>query len=343
MIGAYALAWSLLTAASPLLLVAVAIVDLVRRDRAAGLRLLAMIWVFLTAELVGVAVAALIWVRHVVQPGRDPDRFLEDNYRLQRAWASTLLSASQRVLGLRFTVEGDQEAAAGPVLVLMRHTSIVDTLLPVVFLGARHGLRLRYVLKTELSIDPCLDIVGHRLPNCFVDRAGDTAREVELVGRLADDLSPRDGVLIYPEGTRFTPRRQVRARERLAERDPDLYARALELRHVLPPRPGGTLALLEHGLPGADVVIVAHTGLERLVRMHDVLSGELVGAQVRVRMWRIPGDEVPVDREARVRWLFDRWAGVDAFVAEVAPSVPPPSPPSSPPGLGGHPQADAQQ
>lgn len=82
--------------------------------------------------------------------------------------------------------------------------------------------------------------------------------------------------------------------------------------------------------------MVAHTGLERLVRMHDVLSGGLVGAVVRVRMWRIPGADVPDDREARVRWLFDRWAAVDAYVADFLRA-------SSPPGLGSHPQADAEQ
>lgn len=333
MIAAYAVAWSLLTSLAPLLVLGVGLRDVVRRSRGAGLRLLAMLWVFLLSELVGVALAGLLWLRHVLHVGRDHDAFLEDNYRLQRGWARVLLAAARGVLGLRFTVEGDEQAVPGPVIVLMRHTSIVDTILPVVFLGARHGLRLRYVLKNELRMDPCLDIVGERLPNAFVDRAGDTAREVEAVGRLADGLGPRDGVLIYPEGTRFTPRRQQRARERLAERDPELHERALRLRCVLPPRPGGTLALLEHGLPGADVVIVAHTGLERLVRMHDVLSGGLVGAEVRVRMWRIAGADVPEERGARVRWLFDRWAAVDAFAAET----------ESPPGLGGHPQPDAEQ
>ncbi|MCA9654576.1 MAG: 1-acyl-sn-glycerol-3-phosphate acyltransferase [Myxococcales bacterium] len=336
MIGAYALAWTLLTATAPLALVGLGLHDLLRRNRGASLRLLAMLWVFLLAELGGVTLALLIWIRHGLVPGRDSDRFLEDNYRLQRGWARVLLAAARGVVGLRFEVEGDDEAVPGPVLVLMRHTSIVDTILPVVFLGARHGLRLRYVLKTELRIDPCLDIVGERLPNCFVDRGGDTAQEMERVGRLADGLGRRDGVLIYPEGTRFTPARQARARERLAEQHPELYDRALRLRHVLPPRPGGTLALLEHGLPGADVVMVAHTGLERLVRMHDVLSGGLVGAVVRVRMWRIPGADVPDDREARVRWLFDRWAAVDAYVADFLRA-------SSPPGLGSHPQADAEQ
>lgn len=317
MIGSYAAAFGVIQALAPVLVLLLGAHDLVRGNGLASLRLLGLAWVFLLAELLGVVVAALLWLWHLVQPRRDHDEFLEDNYRLQRWWAQLLLRAGARLLRLRFRVEGDATAVPGPVVVLMRHTSIIDTILPVVFLGARHGLRLRYVLKTELRLDPCLDIVGHRLPNCFVNRAGETAREVAAVGRLADGMGPRDGALIYPEGTRFEPGKLERAQQKLAELDPELHALSLRLRHVLPPRPGGTLALLEHALPqGADVVIFAHKGLERLVRLHDVLSGKATGTEVRLRLWRIPGSEVPEERQERLRWIFERWQEVDAFAGE---------------------------
>lgn len=340
MIGLYAVTWGVIQALSPLLVVGLGIHDLVRRNRAASLRLLGMLWVFLLSELLGVTLAGLAWLRHRLTPGRDPDHLLEDYYRLQRWWARLLLGAGGRLLKLRFSVEGDADAVPGPVVVLMRHTSIGDTILPVVFLGARHGLRLRYVLKKELQLDPCLDIVGNRLPNYFVDRSGETDREVQAIGRLTEDMGPRDGTLIYPEGTRFSPRKLERARAKLAERDPLLHELSGSLRHVLPPRPAGALALLDQGLPrGADVVIFAHAGLERLVRLHDILSGETLGAQVRVRLWRIPGREVPVEREARLRWLYAQWERVDAFAAPIDDD---PGPPRSEPvieagSLGPHP------
>ncbi|MCA9706150.1 MAG: 1-acyl-sn-glycerol-3-phosphate acyltransferase [Myxococcales bacterium] len=331
MIGTYAVAWAMIQALSPLLVLGLGLHDLVRRNRAASLRLLGLLWLFLLAELWGVTMAGLIWLRHRLTPGRDHDRFLEDNYRLQRWWAQLLLRAAGRLLRLRFSVEGDDQAVPGPVVVLMRHTSIVDTILPVVFLGARHGLRLRYVLKRELLLDPCLDIVGNRLPNYFVDRGGETEREVAAVGQLAEGLGPRDGALIYPEGTRYSRRKLERARAKLAERDPLLHELSAGLRRVLPPRPGGALALLEHALPqGADVVFFAHAGLERLVRLHDVLSGAVLGAHVRLWLWRIPGSEVPTQREARLRWLYAQWARVDALAAETErepePSQAEPSP-----------------
>lgn len=318
MIGLYAVTWGVIQALSPLLVVALGAYDLLRRNRAASLRLLGLLWVFLLAELLGVILSALARLRHAIMPGREPDRLLEDNYRLQRWWGGLLLGAASRLLQLRFVVEGDATAVPGPVVVLMRHTSIVDTILPLVFLGARHGLRLRYVLKKELLLDPCLDIVGNRLPNYFVDRAGETAREVAAIGRLTQGLGTRDGVLIYPEGTRFTPKTLQRARAKLAEGNPLLHDLSADFRRVLPPRPGGTLALLEHGLPqGADVVIFAHAGLERLVRLHDVLSGKILGDLVRLRLWRIPGHEIPAGREERLRWLYAQWERVDAFAMEV--------------------------
>lgn len=335
MIGAYAVAWALIQALSPLLVLGLGIYDLVSRNRAASLRLLGMLWVFLTAELLGVFLSGVVWLRHVLTPGREHDAFLEDNHRLQRWWAHLLLRSGARLMQLRFTVEGDTEAVPGPVILLMQHTSLADTLLPVVLLGARHGVRLRYVLKKELLIDPCLDIVGNRLPNYFVDRSGVTEGEVEAVGRLAEDLGERDAVLIYPEGTRFTPAKLERARARLAERDPELSEMASSFQNVLPPRPGGALALLDRALPGADVVVLTHRGLERLVHIHDILSGKVLGSEVHVRMQRVPGAEIPPGRKERIQWLFDQWKQVDAWAGEPSPLTTTARPPSTrplPPG-----------
>jgi hypothetical protein len=82
---------------------------------------------------------------------------------------------------------------------------------------------------------------------------------------------------------------------------------------VLPPRLGGPLALLETS--GADVLFVAHVGLENTARLADLLSGALVGARVRVALWRVPRAEVPTEPGDRVEWLYDQWARLDAWVA----------------------------
>jgi 1-acyl-sn-glycerol-3-phosphate acyltransferase len=232
---------------------------------------------------------------------------------LQQRWAGVLFGAVRVLFGLRLEVTGEEAIAPGPMLVLIRHASIVDNLLPSVLIARPHGIRLRYVLKRELLADPCLDVAGRRLPNYFVRRGTGEAVEVERVRSLAQDLQPDEGVLIYPEGTRFTPERRRRAIARIGERDPGLAARAERLRHLLPPRLGGVGALLD-GAPEADVLVIAHHGFEGLRLVSDIWRGGLVGILVRVRIARVPRSAVPAGSTARADWLYDLWQDVDDWL-----------------------------
>ena len=91
--------------------------------------------------------------------------------------------------------------------------------------------------------------------------------------------------------------------------------RAERMTHVLAPRPGGLLAALD-AAPDADVVLVAHTGLDHLLTVGDV--------------WR----ELPMDKRdhdalvagaargdprraatARIDWLFGWWERIDDWIA----------------------------
>jgi hypothetical protein len=135
------------------------------------------------------------------------------------------------------------------------------------------------------------------------------------VRELAHGLGTEDGVLIYPEGTRFTSKHRARAIARIAERDPVLAARAERLEHLLPPRLGGVGALLD-GAPDADVVVVAHHGFEGLQRISDIWRGGLVGLAVRVRMTRVPRAIVPETEPARMDWLYDLWQDVDDWLEQ---------------------------
>lgn len=56
-------------------------------------------------------------------------------------------------------------------------------------------MRPRYVLKDDLLIDPCLDIVGNRLPNHFLDRfPHDGAVELGLLEAMAGGMNSLDSV-----------------------------------------------------------------------------------------------------------------------------------------------------
>lgn len=179
--------------------------------------------------------------------------------------------------------------------------------------GLPHRLRPRYVLKRELSWDPCLDVVGHRVPNAFVDRhAGDPA-EVDKVRALAGNLGDRDMVVIYPEGTRFSHARRERLIQRLQDRGSERAELAAELQHCLPPRPGGSLALFE-AAPEATVWVLGHTGFEGSRRLGDLARGALTGAHIRVRWWATPVRALPTSSAGRRRWLDQRWRELDRWV-----------------------------
>ncbi|MBI1815042.1 MAG: lysophospholipid acyltransferase family protein [Deltaproteobacteria bacterium] len=304
-----------LLAAFPLLIIPLAVVDLARGSPWVLVRCLSFATFYLCCEVIGIVVSFAFWLAQLVSAVRDRGRYLARHLALQRWWARTLYWGAERIFSMRTEVEGDADIGDGPIILFIRHASMGDTLLPAVILSDRHGYALRYVLKRELLWDPCLDVVGNRLPNYFVRRgSGESAHEIAEVRRLMEHLGAREGVLIYPEGTRFTAAKHDRAIARLEQSgQTELAARARTFRNILPPRLGGPLALLE-GNQNADAVFCAHVGFEGAATIGALLSGSLVGQVIRVRFWRVPFAAIPRDRAAQITWLYDQWARVDAFV-----------------------------
>jgi 1-acyl-sn-glycerol-3-phosphate acyltransferase len=300
--------FALLTALAPVLIPLAAVVDLARRTTAGrpamALRSLAFLWIYLLGEfwaLASLGVTAPL-------PARPRS---ELTYRLQDKWAGWNLLAMRHLFSVGFEVSGQAAVLPGPIVLLSRHASIVDTLVPARFVARPSGLRLRYVLKKELLVDPALDIAGNRLPNVFVDRAARDLAERAAIEALAASMGPGDGILIYPEGTRFSAEKLARAQRRASDEHESASAVA-GLRRVLPPKPGGTLAILD--ATDADVVVLAHRGLEGLATLKDIWRGDLVGSRVEIAMWRIPHGQIPATRPERTEWLYRLWAEVDSWV-----------------------------
>lgn len=305
------LACLMTTAALPLLLAAAGVVDLLRSSpwRWVTVRLVLFAWLYLIGEVW--AVVALGMTALLNRRSR-----LAWTYRLQGAWVAWNLGVVSRVFGVSFIVEGGESVARGPMVVLSRHASIIDTLLPAAFITRPHGIRLRYVLKDELLADPALDIAGTRLPNCFVTRSPEQSElERQRIRDLATDLGTDEGVIIFPEGTRFTPEKRDRRKEEMPFGDP-VREIANQMEHVLPPRPGGTLAILE--ATDADVVVLAHAGLEGFATVRDIWAGDLVGATVQLEFRRIPRGQVPETPVEQIRWLYETWAWLDEWVGRAA-------------------------
>ncbi|GAA1884134.1 1-acyl-sn-glycerol-3-phosphate acyltransferase [Actinomadura bangladeshensis] len=278
---------------------------LIGRDRKRALRLLWFALAWGTRESVAVLQCGLLWIRRRTRDDR--------HYDVIRRYVAGLYGSAQRRLGLRVEVSGGGAAPPGdrPLIVLSRHAGPGDALLLVHHLMTDYRRRPRVVMKAQLQFDPCIDIAANRMPNVFVTPGGGAAEDI---GRLAAGLGPRDALLIFPEGGNFSPERRRRAIRRLTRlRRTDEATRAAAMRHLMPPRPGGVLAALD-AAPSADVVFVAHIGLDHMATARDVWRRIPLTGPVQARWWRIPAEEVPGDRDARVGWLYEQWERADAWI-----------------------------
>jgi 1-acyl-sn-glycerol-3-phosphate acyltransferase len=276
--------------------------------------MVAILIAYLTGELYAVVGAFLIWVRSGF--GTNRTRLVRLSYKLQLGWGNLLWESARVIFRLRIDFKGVELGVPGPILILARHASIIDNVLPFQLFSRAHGMTLRYVIKKELLMDPALDIAGSWLPNYFVDRqAKDPDAEIKALRRLGSGLTDNDGLLIFPEGTRFTKAKQERALASLAKRNPRFHRHVAGLRHLMPPHPGGALALLEAS--SADVVLVAHHGFDGFAQVKDIWAGGMVGKLVRVKLTRVPFADIPEGRGHRTEWLFKVWQEMDDWISSL--------------------------
>jgi 1-acyl-sn-glycerol-3-phosphate acyltransferase len=220
------------------------------------------------------------------------------------------------------TAEEQAARLARPVIVLSRHAGPGDSVLLVHQLLTVYDRRPRVVMNATLQLDPGLDVVANRLPNVFISRrkAGQGIFVAEIE-RLAGGLDSRGALVIFPEGGNWTPGRWRRGVQRLERRGRrDLAARAREMPNLLPPRAGGVIAAIT-ACPEADVIFVAHAGLDRLVTIADVWRSLPVNQLVRAQWWRVAADQVPrtAGHDAQEKWLYDWWQRIDDWITENRP------------------------
>lgn len=308
--------WVLVMTGLPVWLLICLILDAMARDsRLAKFRCALFFALYLTCEVVGLLACLAVWLRTGV--GRwSSARTLEANRKLQVHWTRALLYGAMAIFSMKMVVEGLDHVQPGPVIVFIRHASTADTVLPTVLVTGQLGLPLRFVLKKELLWDPCLDVVGRRLPNVFIDRSGrQTRTELAAIDRMVRDTPEKEGVLIYPEGTRFDEAKRRRILKKMEATAPaDRYQRAVRFRHVLPPRPGGALAAMA-AAPRAAIVFCMHTGLEGASNFYQFWHGGLIGQTIRVAFKRgAAPEEIPEAPEDRLAWLYERWQEVDDWI-----------------------------
>ncbi|MDM4720569.1 1-acyl-sn-glycerol-3-phosphate acyltransferase [Micromonospora sp. WMMA1363] len=302
-------AWALLAlAASPLV-----------PGRLRPLRLLWIGAVYLVWDAAALLALFGLWVASGFGWRVRSPAFQRAHYRLAGWFLRVLFWQARWTLRLSIEVVGadpDTALAGWPELVLCRHAGPGDSFILIHALVNWFRREPRIVLKGSLQWDPAIDVLLNRLPTRFLAPGPDGCGSVtEQIGRLATGLDDNDAFVIFPEGGNFTPKRRLRAIERLRELGHELMAlRAERMRHVLAPQPGGLLAALD-AAPDAGVIFVAHTGLDRMLTVVDVWRELPMDKRIVMRFWSVPPEDVPAGRQERIDWLFDWWARIDAWIA----------------------------
>ena len=276
-------------------------------------------WRFPISRLIGFATcwawletSGLVLALFLFFTGRG--RSVPAHYALQTWWCRSLIQALGFTVGLQITVEGADNVGPGPFVALGRHASLADSIMSSWVVASHVGLRPRFVLKKELKMDPCLDILGHRLPNYFVDReSSNVAGELLGIEQMAAGLGVKDCAVIFPEGSRASNKKRVRALEKLRERSPQRAETLAGLKYLIPPKPAGAYALLS-AVPEANVLTMWHSGFDGL----DTFSGILrhlgrAKAKVHVHVEEISRASIP-SGEAFVTWLDAKWVEMDNAV-----------------------------
>jgi 1-acyl-sn-glycerol-3-phosphate acyltransferase len=319
--------------ASPLLFVLAllfGLAGLLRAGRMRNLRLVSFVVVWLTAEIVALFILFGLWIVSGFGGRLHTEPYRSRNYAVIRWFLDALYRGAERTYGLRIEIDepepvGEDPAARRrrPVIVLSRHAGPGDSFLLVQQLLSVYGRRPRVVMKASLQFDPIVDVLGNRLPNVFVQhRASGERIFIEQIERMARDLGDDGALVIFPEGANWTPSRWRRAIRRLELTDHrDLADRARQMPNVLPPRPGGTFAAIG-ARPDADVIFVAHAGLDTILSIGDVFRRFPVDQVIRATWWRVPVDQVPrgADQEAQVQWLYEWWERIDRWITENRPA-----------------------
>jgi len=264
-----------------------------------------LMWAWL--ETLGIVAAVFLWA---VGQSRNQNA----NFVLQKLWTRGVVGALGLTVGLHIEVEGADSLGHGPFIALCRHASLADSVMSAWVFMTASGLRPRYVLKKELKLDPCLDVVGHRLPNYFLDRSSSNlAVELQGIEQMAQGLSAQEIAVIFPEGTRANDVKRARILERLRERAPERAVKLEKLKYLMAPKTAGVTALLA-AVPNAKVVTMWHAGFDGMDSFRGIVQ-HLAKSAVRVHVKVTEHQRATVATgEAFVAWLDEQWCAMDHAV-----------------------------
>ena len=286
-----------------------------RKQRLLRLAAFAVVYLYLDVGLL--LVSLWYWLRRP-RRHRDVSSWRAQHSALLGRALNRLIAVARTLFGYRVELVGQDLRldAHNALVVLARHAGPGDSFTLVHLLVTTLHRNPRVVLKRALQWDPGLDVVLSRLDCYFLpSKSGAGEDRAMAVAGMVSELTPDDALLLFPEGGNWTPRRHRRSVLRLLRAGQRARARQASARsHVLPPRPGGTSAALAVR-SDTDVLVVAHTGLDRLVnprQMWDALP--LDNRPMRIRAWLHRAGTVPREEAAIQLWLDEQWALLDQWI-----------------------------
>lgn len=322
--------WLVLSAAclllSPLLLAIAALIAAILR-RPQPLMFTRFALAYFTRELGGLVACGALWVMSGFGARIKGPRSRRLHYRLLHWYVHGLAQRVLTLLDINVDAHISDEVASAlrrerSLIFLSRHAGPGDTLLIVDMLQSDFGRLPSVVFKDTLAIDPCVDLVGHRLPHAVLD----TSDRKECEARIREvtaHLDPRGVLVLFPEGGNFTVERRRRALRKLWQKGRRRQAQAAErMEHVMPPQPTGTLAALSAN-PDADVIFGAHTGLGLAAFPRELWRRTPIGETLKERMWLVPAAERPQDPDEQIQWLYDWWGRIDSWIEDQGEETPP--------------------
>lgn len=304
---------------SPLLL-AVSALAAALLKRSQPLLVSRLLIAYCARELVVLIVCGLLWLASGFGLRMRAPRFQRLHYRLLQWLVHGFAARALELFDINVVTTGSAEAIAAmkhdrPLLFFSRHAGPGDSLLLVDLLLSRYDRLPSVVFKDTLAIDPCVDLIGHRLPHAVLDTSDPDECE-RLITEVSSRLSPQGVLLLFPEGGNYSPQRRRQALDKLRRKGERREAEAGErMRHVMPPHPGGALAALRGNLD-ADVIFGAHTGLGLAAFPGQVWRNPPIGRTLTTRMWLVPAAERPDDPEEQVAWLYGWWKRIDEWVEQ---------------------------
>lgn len=284
-------------------------------DRRLALPRALLLAMYIMWEDIGLVVEC--WGLRIRSPRGTSPTWDADHLALIRVALHNIMFTAGRLVGFKIEVDGELTVGrpGHPLVVISRHAGPADSLAIASLLTNTAGRIPRVVLADALLWDPGIAMVLQRLHSYFIpSRTGAGDDRTRGVADLAATLSAKDAMLIFPEGRNWTAERHEDLVARLRVRGHSERAERLAATPwVLEARSRGVVSIREHA-PDADVMVIAHTGLEMLAGPWQVLKAIPFRNRLLIRGLTHRSEDVPTDPDEIAAWLREQWREVNDWV-----------------------------